>query len=183
MYEDRRAGSEIVDENGRKAGSHRFRARTIVVGLVVLLGGGLVVEQVGAATGPTSRPVSRWTAFDPRPAPKPPVVAPDSGKVPTGADAVAALQQRVETARSTTAEVTAGGGVALATPTPTVRTLALAPRVCPVLLHENGELVAQADRFIVASPGLTPQLLTTRDRGVTDITFQRARFGCAAISF
>jgi hypothetical protein len=144
------------------------------VGIVLLLAGGLIVEQVGAAPGTTRRPTSKWSAFQPELAPKP--AASDGGNVPTGSAALTAANQRADQAIGRVQAATGGSGTAAQTPTP--RTAALGPRVCPILLEEGAELIAQTNRLIAANPSLAPQLIAIRDRGLARINAELARFGC-----
>ncbi len=178
MRDDQRASREGVDGGDRRAAPRRFRTRTLVVGIVVLLAGGLAIEQVGAAPRPTWRPTTKWSSFEPRLAPKP--AASDSGKVPTDAAALVAADQQADAAITRSAALSPT--TAAETPKSTPRLKALGPRVCPNLFNYKASFQRQIERLIVASPGVTTQLLKIRERGLEKLEFQQARFGCAAVS-
>jgi hypothetical protein len=185
MQVDRQADSQIVDESDRPAGSHRVRTRSIIVGLVLVLAGGLVVEQVGAAPGRTSRPSTGFSSFEPRLAPAAPAASTGSGTTPTGDAAVAALNQRADDAIARIAAATAGrasgGGSTSGSGTAAI-TPSAAARVCPILLEEGAELIAQTDRLIAASPSQAARLIAVRDRGIAALNVKLVRYGCP-ISF
>lgn len=179
--------ADVVDE--ARGVSRHITTKSVVVGIALLLGASLVVEQVGAQPAVGRRPTTKWTAFEPRLAPKPSGAASDvaasgtAAAVPTGDaaiasarqradDAIAAAQDRVAAVRGGGSSPGAGGsGVAPLTP-------GIGARVCPVLLHEAAELVAQVNRLIAANPSLASVLIAVRDRGLARLNAQSTRFGC-----
>jgi hypothetical protein len=188
--EDRSSNVKVVGEGDARRHGRRLRAKTMVVGIVAVLGALMVVEQVGAAPSTGRRTVSHWSSFQPTVTPRPPSNTSgtsDSG-VPTGQAALAAAQQQADAAVAKVqnaaanrlpggAGTTGGGGSGVAAQRPN-----LGARICPILLEEGAELIAQTNRLIAKNPSLAPQLIAVRDRGLARINQLLARFGCP-ISF
>lgn len=177
MNEHRQADGHSVRTESRSP-APRLRTRALLVGIVVVLAGGLAVEQVGAVSGGTAAGGGKWSSF--RPTGAAAQAATTLGDVPTGPAALAAENQHVDAALARTQAATTGSGTAAQTDP---RLIALGARICPILLEEAAELIAQTNRLIAANPALAPQLIAARDAGLARINVQLARYGCPAISF
>jgi hypothetical protein len=152
MDQELRTGSGIVDDVDRHDGSRRFRTRTIIAGMVILLAAGLVVEQVGAAPGTPPRPVSKWSSFQPSLAPKPAPPAP-SGASGNGAAGL-------------TAPVVPSGD---------------SRNICAELLEDRAQRLAQADARIAAAgtAAEVARLQQARAQILNSFNRELARFSCA----